>query len=72
MYEENDVENIKQMIEIAPEQYSKDPSGFKKLLNDFEKPLYEEYKKITKLSTLVKLYNLKVRHGCNNISYSDY
>ncbi|KAL4035087.1 hypothetical protein IC575_003761 [Cucumis melo] len=63
MYEENDVGNIKEMVEIAYEQYSKDPSGFEKLLNDAEKPLYEGCKKFTKLSTLMKLYNLKVRHG---------
>ena len=29
------------MVEIAHEQYSKDQSGFKKLFNDVEKPLYE-------------------------------
>ncbi|KAA0059543.1 uncharacterized protein E6C27_scaffold518G00570 [Cucumis melo var. makuwa] len=70
MYEENDVGNIKEMVEISHEQYSKDPSGFEKLLNDAEKPLYEGCKKFTKLSTLVKLYNLKVRHGWSNISFS--
>ncbi|KAA0053557.1 hypothetical protein E6C27_scaffold190G001230 [Cucumis melo var. makuwa] len=69
MYEENDVGNIKEMVEIAHEQYSKDPSSFEKLLNDAEKPLYEGCKKFTKLSTLVKLYNLKVRHGWSNISF---
>ncbi|KAA0064274.1 transposase [Cucumis melo var. makuwa] len=44
MYEESDVGNIKEMVEIAHEQYSKDPSGFEKLLNDVEKPLYEDAK----------------------------
>ncbi|KAL0540929.1 hypothetical protein IC582_020954 [Cucumis melo] len=71
MYEENDVGNIKEMVEISHEQYSKDPSGFEKLLSDAEKSLYEGYKKFTKLSTLVKLYNLKVRHGWSNISFSE-
>ncbi|KAA0043052.1 transposase [Cucumis melo var. makuwa] len=71
MYEKNDVGNIKEMVEIAHEQYSKDPSGFEKLLNDAEKPLYEGCKKFTKLSTLVKLYNLKVRHVWSNISFSE-
>ncbi|KAA0039737.1 hypothetical protein E6C27_scaffold2373G00020 [Cucumis melo var. makuwa] len=59
------------MVEIVHEQYSKDPSGFEKLLNDAEKPLYEGCKKFTKLSILVKLYNLKVRHGWSNISFSE-
>ncbi|KAA0059909.1 uncharacterized protein E6C27_scaffold108G002120 [Cucumis melo var. makuwa] len=71
MYEENDVGNIKEMVEIAHEQYSKDPSGFEKLLNDDEKPLYEGCKQFTKLSTLGKLYNLKVRHGWSNINFSE-
>ncbi|KAL0536446.1 hypothetical protein IC582_025395 [Cucumis melo] len=71
MYEENDVGNIKEMVEIAHKQYSNDPSGFEKLLNDAEKLLYEGCKKFTKLSTLVKLYNLKVRHVWSNISFSE-
>ena len=44
---------------------------FEKLLNDAEKPLYEGCKKFTKLSTLVKLYNLKVRYGWSDISFSE-
>ncbi|KAA0042871.1 hypothetical protein E5676_scaffold108G00910 [Cucumis melo var. makuwa] len=59
------------MVEIAHMQYSKDPSGFEKLFNDAEKPLYEGCKKFTKLFTLVNLYNLKVRHGWSNISFSE-
>ncbi|TYK25855.1 36.4 kDa proline-rich protein-like [Cucumis melo var. makuwa] len=58
--EENDVGNVKEMIEVAHEEYPKDLNGFEKLLIDAEKPLYEGCKKYTKLSTLVKLYNLKV------------
>ncbi|KAA0054363.1 hypothetical protein E5676_scaffold302G001850 [Cucumis melo var. makuwa] len=58
--EENDVGSIKEMIEVTHEEYSKDPNGFEKLLIDSEKPLYEGCKKYTKLSILVKLYNLKV------------
>ena len=59
------------MIEVAHEEYSKDPNGFEKLLIDAEKPLYEGCKKYTKLSTLVKLYNLKVRYGWSDISFSE-
>ena len=40
-YEENDVESVKKIIEVAHEEYSKDPNGFKKLLIDVEKPSYE-------------------------------
>ncbi|TYK22860.1 transposase [Cucumis melo var. makuwa] len=59
------------MIEVAHEEYSKDPNGFEKLLIDAEKPLYEGCKKYTKLSTLVKLYNLKVRYGWSDINFSE-
>ena len=69
--EENDVGSVKEMIEVAHEEYSKDPNGFEKLLIDAEKPLYEGCKKYTKLSTLVKLYNLKVRYGWSDTSFSE-
>ena len=36
-----------------------------------EKPLYEGCKKFTKLSTLVKLYNLKVTCGLSDASFSE-
>ncbi|KAL0534024.1 hypothetical protein IC582_028301 [Cucumis melo] len=69
MYEENDVGSINEMIEVAHEEYSKDPNEFEKLLNDAKKSLYEGCKKFTKLSTLVKLYNLKVRYRWSDISF---
>ncbi|KAL0540400.1 hypothetical protein IC582_024637 [Cucumis melo] len=69
--EENDVGCVKEMIEVAHEEYSKDSNGFEKLLIDAEKPLYKGCKKYTKLSTLVKLYNLKVRYGWSDTSFSD-
>ncbi|KAL4020663.1 hypothetical protein IC575_019444 [Cucumis melo] len=58
------------MIEIAHKEYLKDPNGFEKLLIDAQKSLYEGCKKYTKLSTLAKLYNLKVRYRLNNTSFS--
>ena len=69
MYEDNDVGSINEMIEVAHEEYSKDPNEFEKLLNDAEKPLFEGCKKFTKLSTLVKLYNLEVRYAWSDISF---
>ncbi|KAL4038654.1 hypothetical protein IC575_002277 [Cucumis melo] len=39
--EENDFVSVKEMIEVAHKEYSKDPNGFEKLLIDAEKPLYE-------------------------------
>lgn len=59
-YEDNDVESINEMIEVAHDEYSKDPNEFEKLFNDAEIPLFEGCKKFTTLSTLFKLYNSKV------------
>ncbi|KAL0561684.1 hypothetical protein IC582_002124 [Cucumis melo] len=59
------------MIEVAHEEYSKDLNGFEKLLIDAKKSLYEGCKKYTKLSTLVKLYNLTVRYGWSDTSLSE-
>ncbi|KAA0045346.1 uncharacterized protein E6C27_scaffold316G001250 [Cucumis melo var. makuwa] len=39
--EENDGGSVKEMIEVAHEEYSKDPNGFEKLLVNAEKPLKE-------------------------------
>ncbi|KAL4021173.1 hypothetical protein IC575_019964 [Cucumis melo] len=39
--EENDVGSVKEIIEVAHEEYSKNPNGFEKLLIDAEKPLYK-------------------------------
>ncbi|KAL4010606.1 hypothetical protein IC575_030108 [Cucumis melo] len=69
--EENDVGSVKEMIEVARNEYSKDPNGFEKLLIDAEKLLYKGCKKYTKLSTPVKLYNLKVRYGWSDTSFSE-
>lgn len=56
--EQTNVGSVKEIVEIAQEEYSRDPNGFENLLNDAEKPLYEGCKRFTKLSTLVKMYNL--------------
>ncbi|KAL0546323.1 hypothetical protein IC582_016230 [Cucumis melo] len=39
--EENDVGSVKEMIEVAHEEYLKDPNGFEKLFIDAKKPLYK-------------------------------
>ena len=43
---------------------------FTKILEDVGKPIYPG-SKFSKLSTLVKLYNLKARHGWSNVGFSD-
>ncbi|KAA0036130.1 uncharacterized protein E6C27_scaffold338G00370 [Cucumis melo var. makuwa] len=41
------------------------------MFDDAKKPLYPGCKKFTKLSALVRLYNLKVRYGWSNTSFSE-
>ncbi|KAH0973937.1 hypothetical protein GBA52_015836 [Prunus armeniaca] len=44
---------------------------FKKFVEEAEKPLYRGCYKHTKLSGLVKLYNLKARHGMTDNCFAD-
>ena len=47
------------MIDDAQYETNLDPLKFKRLLSDAEKPIYPNCTKFTKLSALLKLYNLK-------------
>ena len=67
----NDVANIVDMVNAAQFNCMNDPQLFGKLLEDAEKPLYHECMKYTKLSALVKLYNLKACYGWSNKGFSD-
>ena len=59
------------MVEVAQDDYKANPKLFERLLEDAEKPLYLDCKNFTKLSTLVKLYNLEGRYGWSNKSFSE-
>ncbi|RVW62905.1 hypothetical protein CK203_059764 [Vitis vinifera] len=58
------------MVEAAQDDCKANPKLFERLLEDAEKPLYPDCKNFTKLSTLVKLYNLKGRYGWFDKSFS--
>ena len=49
-----------------------DEEIFNKFLQDAEKPLYPGCRKFTKLSALVKLYNLKARYGWSDKGFHNY
>ena len=61
-------------MEIVEDAFDNDfvdrPDDFAKILEDAEKPIYPG-SKFSKLSTLVKLYNLKARHGWSDVGFSD-
>ena len=67
----SDVGNTVDMIHAMKDEFMEDPILFKKLLEDAEKPLYPGCAKFTKLSALVKLYNVKARYGWSDKSFSD-
>ncbi|KAL6347441.1 hypothetical protein AAG906_025156 [Vitis piasezkii] len=64
------------MVNAAQVNCMNDSQAFGRLLEDAEKPLYPGCMKYTKLSTLVKLYNLKARYDMlplnNEMSFSMY
>ena len=67
----SDVGNIVEMIHAMKDEFMADPISFKKLLEDAKKPSYFGCEKFTKLSTLVKLYNVKAQYGWSDKIFSD-
>ena len=59
-----------EMVEAAQDDCKANPKLFERLLENAEKPLYPSCKNFTKLSALVKLYNLKGRYGWSDKSFS--
>ena len=68
--EYNDVANTIDIVNVAQVNCMNDPQVLGRLLEDAEKPLYPRCMKYTKLSALVKLYNLKARYGWSNKGFS--
>ena len=67
----NDVDSTIEMVQVAYDDRKNDPKLFETLLEDAQKPLYPGCKNFTKLSALVKLYNLKARYGWSDKSFSE-
>ena len=59
------------MVHAAFDSYAENPNQFHKLLEDADKPLYPGCAKFTKLSALVKLYNLKAKYSWSDKSFTD-
>ena len=59
------------MVEATQDDCKANPKLFERLLEYAEKPLYPDCKNFTKLSALVKLYNLKRRYGWTDKSFSE-
>ena len=58
-----EVDDIVEMIDDAQYESHVEPIKFQSILEDDEKPIFPNCTRFTKLSTLLKLYNLKAKHG---------
>ncbi|XP_073279526.1 uncharacterized protein [Primulina huaijiensis] len=59
------------MVHCVYESYAENPRQFNKILEDADKPLYPGCAKFTKLSAVVKLFNLKAKYSWRDKSFTD-
>jgi len=71
MFNDEFVDNIVEMVEATQQPRVDDPKQFNKLLADAKKPLYHGCEKLTKLGTLVKLYQLKAKFEWSDTSFTE-
>ena len=64
-------DDLFEMIDDAQYESNVDPVKFQSLLNDAEKPIYPGCTRFTKLSALLRLYNLKAKHRWSDKSFSE-
>ncbi|KAL3650075.1 hypothetical protein CASFOL_006478 [Castilleja foliolosa] len=63
-------DRLEEMTKAVEENFRDHPSMFEDLLRDAREPLYPSCTKYTKLSTILKLYNLKAAHGWTDRSFT--
>ncbi|XP_062093498.1 uncharacterized protein LOC133799500 [Humulus lupulus] len=64
-------DNLDEMIDDAYYESEVDPIKFENLLNDAEKPIYSGCTKFSKLSALLRLYNIKAKNGWSDKSFTE-
>ncbi|KAA0040935.1 transposase [Cucumis melo var. makuwa] len=68
---DDDLFHVINMVQNVRDQFSEVPNTFDNMFDDAKKPLFPGCKRFTKLLALVRLYNLKVRFGWSNASFSE-
>ncbi|XP_057443610.1 uncharacterized protein LOC130735722 [Lotus japonicus] len=68
IYEDDQMEEFAKVVE---EDLRDCPEMFERLVSDSEKPLYDGCTKYTRLSTVLKLYNLKASNGWSDKSFTE-
>ncbi|XP_057248995.1 uncharacterized protein LOC130590530 [Beta vulgaris subsp. vulgaris] len=69
-YDSNEGDRLEDMIHVVEENFDGNPAMFETLLSDSERPLYNGCTKYTRLSSVLKLYNLKVGGGWSDASFT--
>ncbi|KAL4035704.1 hypothetical protein IC575_004409 [Cucumis melo] len=69
--DEDDVDDIIGMFEAAHNYFNDKSENFEEVVDDTKKPLYPNCTNFTKISTLIKLYNLKAKFGWSDKSFTE-
>lgn len=69
-YDIDEGDRLDDMLRVAANNYSENPAIFEILLHDSEKPVYTGSKN-SKLSSVLRLYNLKAGNGWTDKSFSE-
>ncbi|XP_074289447.1 uncharacterized protein LOC141614599 [Silene latifolia] len=67
----NEGHRIEDMLREVQDKFDENPATFEALLGDSEKPLYTGCKKYTRLSSVLRLYNLKASHGLSDTGFTE-
>lgn len=66
-----DYDRVEEIAEALEEDLKDCPKMFERLVSDAEKPLYNGCTKFTRLSVVLKLYNLKAGNGWSDKSFTE-
>nr|GMC77719.1 LRR receptor-like serine/threonine-protein kinase GSO1 [Ipomoea batatas] len=69
--DDEDNDRIDEMMRDVQGDFSEMPLEFKSLFDNAEKPLFSGCSKFTKLSGVLKLYNLKAKNGWSDKSFTE-
>src|SRR4051812_35363033 len=64
-----DCDRVEEIAEALEEDLADCPKMFERLVSNAEKPLYDGCSKFTRLSAVLKLYNLKADNGWSDKSF---
>nr|KYP36029.1 hypothetical protein KK1_042881 [Cajanus cajan] len=65
-------DRLKEMLrDVGPESFKR-AHMYETMCNDLEKPLYPNCTKFTRLSAILRLFNLKARNGWSDKSFTEF